>query len=226
MSLYLHLASERFGSDGRFVDKTLEAGTHLGLILALFPSAPIIWCRREPLDCGWSAFRTYFARGVDWSWDLADIGRRLAEEDAIFRHWQALAPERVAVIQYERLVTDPAAHIEQIARAAGVPFESAMQEPHRNARSVTTASVSQVRRPISSGSVGAAQPYRGWLQPMAVSTLPAWSATDLVAHLLADLVGALIAGAVLAAVRRPDDTTDVAGHSPRVPADSHPGSIL
>ena len=37
VDLYMHLADERFGAGGRFVDKTVEAGNYMGLLLALFP---------------------------------------------------------------------------------------------------------------------------------------------------------------------------------------------
>ena len=72
---------------------------------------------------------------------------------------------------------------------------------------------------------GVWEAYR-WLEPITGSTLPARSATDLVAYLLVDLVGALIAGAVVAAVRRPDTAVDDDGHPPRVPAAARHGSIL
>ena len=64
VELYLHLAAERFGPDGRFIDKTVEAGNYMGLLLALFPQAPVFWMKRDPIDSGWSAFRTMFARGA------------------------------------------------------------------------------------------------------------------------------------------------------------------
>jgi hypothetical protein len=90
--------------------------------------------------------------------------------------------------------------------------------------------VARARVAVETAAIGVAvggvwEAYR-WLEPMTGSTLPARSATDLVVHLLVDVVGALIAGAVLAAVRRSDDDIDVDGHSPQVPADGHHGSIL
>lgn len=166
VSLYLHLASQRLGGEGRLVDKTLEASGYMGLLLALFPQAPILWVRRDPIDCGWSAFRTYFVRGLAWSQDLADVGRRLADEDRLFEHWTREWPDRLTVVDYEALVRSPRDQIEHIAAAAGLTPDEAMFAPHETERSVTTASVSQVREPINLKGLGVADPYRQWLGPM------------------------------------------------------------
>jgi hypothetical protein len=65
--------------------------------------------------------------------------------------------------------------------------------------------------------------YR-WLEPVTRSAPATRSATDLIVYLLVDVAGALAAGLVLAAKRRPDDP---AGKDPaRTPVVSHQGSIL
>ncbi len=166
VELYLHLADERFGADGRFVDKKVEAGNYMGLLLALFPNSPKFWMLRDPLDTGWSAFRTMFVRGAAWSWDLAHIGQRLAQEQRMVDHWSSAEPERITFVDYEALVRDPEPHIRDIARAAGLELDERMLRPQDTERAVATASVSQVREPINLKGLGVAQPYRQWLQPM------------------------------------------------------------
>lgn len=166
VELYNHLATERFGPDVAFVDKTIEAGNYMGLLLALFPKAPVFWLRRDPIDNGWSAFRTYFARGAGWSWDLADIGTRLAQEDEMIAYWSRTAADRITFVDYEGLVRDPEPNIRRIAEAAGLDPVEQMFSPHETRRTVATASVSQVREPINLKGLGVAEPYRQWLGPM------------------------------------------------------------
>jgi tetratricopeptide (TPR) repeat protein len=166
VELYLHLASERFGPDGRFVDKTIEAGNYMGLLLALFPAAPKLWLRRDPIDNGWSAFRTTFARGATWSWDLRDIGVRLAQEDRMASFWKRQGADQIAFVDYAKLVRDPAGSIPEIAQATGLALEPVMLTPHQTQRTVASASVSQVREPINLKGLGVAEPYRDWLGPM------------------------------------------------------------
>lgn len=163
---YFHLIDERFGAAGHIVDKSLEASNYMGLLLALFPQSAVIWMRRDAIDCGWSAFRTYFARGVEWSSDLGAIGRRLAREDRVFAGWRAAVGERITALNYETLVRDPEQQIARLAAAAGLPPDRAMFSPHDNARAVVTASVGQVRRQINLDGLGVADPYRAWLGPM------------------------------------------------------------
>lgn len=166
VQIYLHLAIERFGPHGRFVDKSLEASRYLGLLLAVFPYAPLCWMRRDPIDTGWSVFRTYFAEGVRWGWDLAEIGRRLALEDRLFDRWTAAMSSRIWVGDYRSLVEDPTSEVPRIAQALGLDFVSAMLRPDLTQRTVATASVTQVREPINYAGLDVASPYRRWLTPM------------------------------------------------------------
>lgn len=163
--LHDHLLSERFPGNGRVVDKTLSASRQMGLIAILYPHAPIIWVRRDPLDCAWSAFRTWFARGVNWSFSLEAIAEHFQLEDALHRHWSGVLGDRILTVEYRALVEQPERQIERIADHCGLPFELSMVRPHETARAVTTASVTQVREPINRKGLGAAAPYRKFLQP-------------------------------------------------------------
>lgn len=163
--LYLHLARERFGEKGRFVDKGLNNPRFIGMIASMLPQSPIIWLRRDPLDCAWSAYRTFFATGLEWSWRLEDIAHHFMIEDALFRFWSELLPERILVVNYARLVNEPQTQIERILSFCNLASEPAVFEPHRTERVVATASTMQVREPIGTGALGAADPYREHLRP-------------------------------------------------------------
>lgn len=164
-ALYDHLLGQRFAATARVVDKTLNASRHMGLIASLFPDAPILWVRRDPLDCAWSGFRTWFLSGLNWSWSLTDIAAHFKVEDALFAHWTALLGERILVVDYARLVSEPDEEIARIAAHCGLALEPGQLRPHETARGVTTSSVAQVREPINRRALGAATPYRRHLQP-------------------------------------------------------------
>lgn len=164
-ALYRHLLAQRFPDCARIVDKTLNASRYIGLLAALFPDSPILWVRRDPLDCAWSAYRTWFLRGVDWSWSLSDIAHHFRIEDDLFHFWTAMLGERILAVDYDRLVCDPVAQIELMTRHCGLEPEEGQLAPHLTERSVITASVEQVRSPIHRASLGAAEPYRQWLGP-------------------------------------------------------------
>lgn len=164
-TLYVHLGQERFGKTGRFVDKALNTSRFMGLIAALLPQAPVIWLRRDPVDCAWSAFRTYFLLGLDWSWDLTDIAQHFALEDALFRHWSELLPDRILAVDYQQLVRDPDTQIRRILAHCNLADEPQVFRPHETQRVVATASVMQVREPINTAAIGSGDAYRAHLAP-------------------------------------------------------------
>ena len=163
--LYHHLGEQRFAGGGRFVDKTLATSRYLGLIAALFPDAPIVWLRRDPLDCAWSAFRSFFIRGVEWSWSLESIADFFIQEDRLFDHYTRLLGPQILVIPYAEMVGDPAGWTRRIDDHCGLALEEAQLSPHRTRRAVITNSASQVREAIHQRGLGSAAPYRDQLAP-------------------------------------------------------------
>jgi tetratricopeptide (TPR) repeat protein len=164
-ALYLHLLAERFPGDGRVVDKTLALSRSMGFAATLFPDAPIIWLRRDPLDSAWSIYRTYFLRSVDWSWSQADIASFFRNEDRLSEHWTKILGDRILVVPYQELVEDPASWTDRITRFCGLEPEEAQRDFHRLDRAVTTASAMQVREPINRSGLGSAQKFATHLAP-------------------------------------------------------------
>jgi len=164
-SLYDHLVGERFSPGARIIDKTLDASRMLGLVATIMPDAPIIWLRRDALDTAWSCFRTYFARGVPWSWSQEAIATHFAYEDRLFAFWQERLGDRLLCIDYEALVSDPERWIRLIETHAGLPHDPHTLTPHMTKRTVLTSSVAQVRRPISRTTIKSSDRYRQYLTP-------------------------------------------------------------
>jgi hypothetical protein len=164
--LWHHWLDERFAATGRIVDKSIDASRYLGLVAALLPEAPLIWTTRDPLDRAWSCFSTNFSGGaLPWSYDLRDIAAHFRLEERLFGQWQQLLGDRLLVVPYEALVTDPEPWIRRILAHCRLPEEPQVFATHKNRGSVMTASVMQVRQPINRGSVGSAEPYREFLEP-------------------------------------------------------------
>jgi len=163
---YLSMLDQRFGPEGRIVDKTLNHSRFMGLILTAAPNAKVLWLRRNPEDNAISVFRNYFASPLPWSWSLADIGAYFKKDDALHAHWARLYPDRILTLPYEDLVADPRPWIAKIIAHAGLSENDAVFEPHKQAkRSVLTASVAQVREPISTKQIGAAAAYEKFMGP-------------------------------------------------------------
>ena len=163
--LWAHLLDERFPGPGRVVDKTTDTTRKLGVAAAVLPEAPLIWLRRDPLDCAWSCYRNCFMAGIRWSNDLADIAYNFRLEDRLLAFWQDILGQRLLVVPFEALATEPERWIRAILAHCGLAEEAPPFAPHENRRVVTTASATQVRRPINRRGIGSAEPYRAFLGP-------------------------------------------------------------
>jgi hypothetical protein len=163
--LWRHWLDERFTAPGRVVDKTTTNSRLLGIAATLLPEAPLIWITRDRLDCAWSCFRTRFSGEAAWSYDLEDIAHHFRLEDRLLAQWQQILGERLLVVPYEELATEPEPWIRRILAHCNLSEEAQPFAPQENPRAVATASVMQVRQPINRRSIGAAEPYRDFLRP-------------------------------------------------------------
>jgi tetratricopeptide (TPR) repeat protein len=162
---YFRMLEMRFGTTKLVVDKTLGQSHFMGLLLHMLPQARVIWMRRNPEDVALSCFRTFFSSRIPWSWSLEDIGRFFAIEDRLFAHWTQTFPERILVVPYEELARNPEEWIPRILDHGRLPDEPQVRNFNRTKRNVRTASVQQVRAPISTARIGQAAAYADHLAP-------------------------------------------------------------
>ncbi len=157
---YQRMIGMRFhDAEGLIVDKTLTQSHMMGLLLHTLPQANVLWLRRNPRDVALSCFRSFFTSAIPWSWSFADIGRFFRIEDRLYEHWADQFPERILTVPYEELVHDPGTWIPRILAHVGLEMEQQVLAFHETKRSVRTASVQQVRAPISTDRIGHAMPY-------------------------------------------------------------------
>jgi Flp pilus assembly protein TadD len=154
------------GTD-RVIDKLPDNVFQLGVIAALFPSARIIFCDRDPRDIALSCFFQKFAAGqLTFSYDLADCGKRCRETARLIAHWRRVLPLRMLDVGYEALVADPEAESRRLVAFLGLDWEPACLDFHRTQRTVMTASAWQVRQPLFTRSVGRWRHYQPHLGPL------------------------------------------------------------
>lgn len=162
---YAHFIDMRFRSPGLVVDKTVGQSSLIGFLLHSLPSARIVWLRRNAEDNALSCFRTYFTAPTQWSWSPEDIANHFRIEDRLFDHWRGMFGDRILAVPYESLVREPGEWIGAIAAHVGLDVEAGMERFHEGGRSVRTASVKQVRSPVSTERIGTAARYARFLEP-------------------------------------------------------------
>jgi tetratricopeptide (TPR) repeat protein len=149
-----------------FIDKLPNNWMFVPFIQLILPNARIIDARRHPMGCCLSNFRQHFARGQDFTYDLADLGHYYSDYVRLMAHVDALLPGRVHRIVYERMVEDSEREIRALLDHCGLDFEPACLEFHRTERAVRTPSSEQVRQPIYRAAADEWTQYEAHLVPL------------------------------------------------------------
>jgi tetratricopeptide (TPR) repeat protein len=165
---YLELLQRMYGGEGRVVNKFPTNFFFLGLIRALFPSAPIIHMQRDPRDTCLSIYFQQFEAANTYVNDLGDLAHYYGEYLRLMRHWASNLPEdAILQVPYERLVEDPESWSRRMVEFVGLEWNARCLDFHRTERSVVTASRWQVRQSMSKSSVGRWRNYEQYIGPLA-----------------------------------------------------------
>ena len=149
-----------------FTDKMPGNWRFVGLIQSILPNAKIVDVRRHPLSCGFANFSQHFNWGVNFSYDLTDIGRFYRTYVKQMAHFDHALPGRVHHVVYENLVEDFEPEVRRLLDYLDLPFDEACLRFHENTRAVHTPSSEQVRRPINRDGVERWRAYEQWLGPL------------------------------------------------------------
>jgi tetratricopeptide (TPR) repeat protein len=148
-----------------YVDKNPLNFRYLDFIVALFPNARIVHCRRGLRDTALSLWMQHFA-GADmgFSHDFADIAAVAGDCNELMAHWQKRGVE-ILDLDYESFVAAPDAQRARLAQFVGVEMNAtvAASAESAEAQAVRTASVWQVRQPLHLRSIGRWRDYAPYL---------------------------------------------------------------
>jgi hypothetical protein len=151
----------------RIVDKMPLNFLYLGLIHLALPRARIIHVRRDPVDTCCSCFSLLFTGNLAFTYELRELGRYYRAYQTLMAHWRAILPKGVMLeLAYEDVVHDLEGQTRIILAHCGLEWEPACLAFHQTQRTVQTASVAQVRRPIYRSSVGRSRRYHPLIGPL------------------------------------------------------------
>ncbi len=149
-----------------FTDKLPFNFRLIGLIHKVLPHAFVVDVRRHPLDCGVSLFKQYFTSGVDFSYNLEQIGEFYVDYLRLMEHWDKALPGKVIKIQYEKLINEPEAQIRHLFECINVAFEEKTLVFHQSTKTVHSASSEQVRQPINTKGKGIWRSVENHISPL------------------------------------------------------------
>ena len=146
---YLESLPEAARTSPVVVDKSMSTPWVMASILAVFPDATFINCRRHPMETAWSMYSLYFGdKRVPFANSFAGIAARALAYERLVRYWQQREPGRILDVRYEDLVNEPKTVASGILNFIGLGWHPACAEFHSSPSIVRTASVTQVRQPI------------------------------------------------------------------------------
>lgn len=150
----------------RVADKNPFNFLFTGLILRLFPKATIFWTDRNPEDVGLSIFTQNFASPMVFDNDPKALWHFYSAHDRLRELYREACPDRVKILKYEDLVSEPEKTVAFMLDAIGLEWDDACLSFHKTKRKMATASYKQVRKAISTNSVNRSDRYRPGLAPL------------------------------------------------------------
>ncbi len=163
---YAHTVLKPDDKSLKVTDTTPMNFMYLALAATLFPHARFVICKRDAMDNCLSIYRQPLTGRHAYSHDLATLGAFYKLHEILVSHWQEVLGDRLHLMEYEALVSDPEVSIRRLLEFCDLPFEPDCLDFHTTERVVRTPSASQVRQPIYSTSIGAWQNYQAFLQPL------------------------------------------------------------
>jgi len=128
------------------------------------PEAKIIHVQRNAIATCWSNYKQYFAsKDLGYSYNLKDVASYYDLYTDLMNLWQSEYGDRIYNLNYETLIADQDNETRKLIKHLGLTWEDACLSPHKNKRSVRTASQQQVRKKIYKGSSDAWRKYEPYL---------------------------------------------------------------
>ena len=164
--VYLDALTARCGATLKVIDKMPQNFLHLGFAALLFPKAVFVHCVRDPLDTCLSNFFQVFPAGIDFAYDLADLGQYFRNYQRLMVHWQALLGAQLVTVSYENLVSEPEKVLRPLLETLGLEWNDACLSHQETVGRVDTLSLYQVRKPLNTGSTERWRSYEKHLAPL------------------------------------------------------------
>jgi len=153
--------------DPIIVDKSITNYISLGFLRMLFPGAKFVHVVRAPMDAALSCYATPFGlNALKWCSDFGSIARVFRRYQKLMKIWMRHDRGDLMTLTYEDLTADPDTKVRELIAFCGLEWEPACLDFHKSKRQVSTASVSQVRRPIYKSVQGRAAPFDEYLGPL------------------------------------------------------------
>lgn len=148
------------------VDKLPHNFEMLGMIERMLPGAKVLHCSRNPIDNCVSLFVTQLSAWHSYSNDLSNLGWAYGQYVELMAYWKSVLSLPILDLVYEDTVADLEQQARKVIDFLGVDWNENCLKFYQVKRSVSTASVDQVRQPIYTKSVARWKRYGQQINPL------------------------------------------------------------
>jgi hypothetical protein len=140
---------------------------YAGMIHLALPAARMIHVRRDAADTCFSCYTKLFSAPQSFAYDLRELGMFHRGYQTLMAHWRDVLPAaQFLEVDYEDVVHDIDTQARRLIEFCGLEWNDSCLRFYETRRSVRTASAAQVRQKLYTGSIGRAQHFEPFLQPL------------------------------------------------------------
>ena len=161
---YLSRLQALFPEMENITDKRPDNFVHLGLIRAMFPSARIIYTKREPMDNCLSVYFQQLGGNLSYPTDLENAAHYYVQHERLMNHWRACFRENIFTVDYDELVRTPEPVLSPLLEFLGLDWDDRCTAFQQTDSQVKTASVWQVREELHALSSGRWRNYESFVR--------------------------------------------------------------
>ncbi len=163
-SEYLSRLRDLYPHAANLTDKRPDNFLHLGLIKILFPSARIVYTKRNPLDNCLSIYFQQLGGNLSYATDLENTAYYYKQHEQLMAHWMSCFGKNIFTVDYDELTQAPEPVLRRLLTFLGLEWDDRCLTFERTASLVKTASVWQVREKLHASSSGRWRNYEPFLR--------------------------------------------------------------
>jgi len=138
----------------------------IGFINMIFPNSKIIHCKRNNLDNCWSIYKNNFDAGLNFSFNLTDLGKFYNLYEDLISFWKSKYPEKIYDLRYENLINNQESETKKILEFCQLEWDPNCLKHYNNDRLIKTVSTVQARKPIYKTSIKLSDSYSEYLDEL------------------------------------------------------------
>jgi len=136
------------------IDKAPFNFKWVGLILKIIPDCKIIHCKRDGMDICWSNYKNFFSSvKMNYSNNFENIANYYNLYLDIMNYWNKNFQNEIYEINYEKLIENPEKEIRGLVNFCKIDWNKNYLNFYKNKKTVSTASLAQVRSPLYKSSI-------------------------------------------------------------------------